>query len=58
MNDTKNFIEALGALAEMSLAFARAARAAGASKEEAKVLLDSYMRSVLYGTPKKEDADK
>lgn len=51
MNDVKNFIQALSALAEMSPAFARAAKGAGASKEETKELLDAYMRSVLYGTP-------
>lgn len=55
MNDAKNFIQALGALAEMSLAFARAARAAGASKDETKELLEAYMRSMLYGASKKED---
>lgn len=55
MNDTKEFIQALGALAEMSLSFARAARAAGAGKDETKELLEAYMRSMLYGASKKED---
>lgn len=53
-------MESLGALAEMSLMLYRATREAGATREEAKAIMDSFMHETLYG-PKnlnKEDSEK
>lgn len=43
-DDVKNLIDAVGALAEMSLALCRAALRAGATPEETWMLLNSFMR--------------
>ena len=47
-------LSAIGALAEMSLVFYRAALSSGATTQEAKDMLDAYMKTTIYGAPKKE----
>ena len=53
-----NALDALGALAEMSLVFYRAAMGAGASPKEAKNMLESYMRVTIYGCPGKGEPEE
>lgn len=60
MSAIGEIMESLGALAEMSLMLYRATRGAGATREEAKAIMDSFMHETLYG-PKnlnKEDPEK
>ena len=49
----KELLNAVGALAEMSLNFYRAVLNAGATKEEAFVLLQSFISASIHGS--KED---
>lgn len=58
MNDdaVKRLLNAVGALAEISLNFYRAALNAGATKEEALVLLWSFVSTLIHGN--KEDSDE
>lgn len=50
----KEALQATGALAEMSLVFYRAALESGASPKEAKSMLESYMRTIIFSGPAKE----
>lgn len=59
MNESiKSLVESVGAMAEMSLTFYRAAIDAGADKAEAKVLMDSFMRTVIFGGNRREGAQE
>lgn len=53
----KELLNALGAMAEMSLNFYRAVLDAGATKEEAVVLLQSFISVFICGN-KKEERDE
>lgn len=44
----KGAVDALGALAEMSLVFYRTALRTGATREEAKAMLEAYMSTLLF----------
>lgn len=48
-NAVKELLNAIGALAEMSLNFYRAALNAGATREEAFVLLQSFIAAYIHG---------
>lgn len=52
----RELLNAVGALAEMSLNFYRAALNAGATKEEALVLLQSFISATIHGN--KEESDE
>ena len=58
MNDdaVRKLLDAVGALAEISLNFYRAVLNAGATKEEAVVLLQSFISATIHGS--KEDSDE
>lgn len=58
MNDdaVRKLLDAVGALAEISLNFYRAVLNAGATKEEAVVLLQSFISASIHGN--KEDSDE
>ena len=45
----ESLIASVGATAEMSLTFYRSAIDAGANREEARTMLDSFMRAVIFG---------
>ena len=54
-NDSvKELLNAVGAVAEMSLNFYRAILNAGATKEEAAVLLQSFISAFIYGSKRGE----
>ena len=53
----KELLNALGAVAEMSLSFYRAVIDAGATKEESFVLLQSFISVFICGN-KKEERDE
>ena len=53
----KELLDALGAVAEMSLSFYRAVIDAGATKEESFVLLQSFISVFICGN-KKEERDE
>ena len=54
-NDSvKELLNAVGAVAEMSLNFYRAVLDAGATKEEAVVLLQSFISASIYGNKRGE----
>ena len=52
-NAVKDLLNAVGALAEMSLFFYRAAINSGATREEACVLVQSFISASIHGN--KED---
>lgn len=52
----KELLNALGAVAEMSLSFYRAVIDAGATEEESFVLLQSFISSFIHG--KKEESNE
>ena len=52
----KELLNAIGALAEMSLNFYRAVLNAGATREEACVLLQSFISACIHG--KREDGNE
>ena len=52
-NQLKSALNAIGALAEMSLVFYRAVIASGASAQEAKNVLDAYISATIYGRRQK-----
>lgn len=57
-NDSvRELLNALGAVAEMSLSFYRAVLNAGATKEESVVLLQSFISVFIHGN-KKEEIDE
>lgn len=59
MNESiKALVESVGAMAEMALTFYRAAIYAGADKTEAKILTDSFMRTVILGGNRREGAQE
>ena len=51
----RKLLDAVGALAEMSLNFYRAVLNAGATKEEAFVLLQSFISATIHGSKKESD---
>ena len=53
----KELLNAVGALAEMSLNFYRAALNAGATKEEAFVLLQSFISASIHGSKEESNED-
>lgn len=53
----RELLNAIGALAEMSLNFYRALLNAGATKEEAFVLLQSFISATIHGNKEKSDED-
>jgi hypothetical protein len=57
-NDTvKELLNAVGALAEMSLNFYRAVLNAGATREEAFVLLQSFISASIHGNKEESNED-
>ena len=52
----KELLNAVGALAEMSLNFYRAVLNAGATREEAFVLLQSFVSTLIHGN--KEESNE
>ena len=60
MNNTsvKELLNALGAVAEMSLSFYRDVLNAGATKEESFVLLKSFISVLIWGNKKEEKSDE
>lgn len=57
-NDTvKELLNAVGALAEMSLNFYRAAINSGATREESFVLLQSFISASIHGNKEKSNED-
>lgn len=50
-------LNAVGALAEMSLNFYRALLDAGATKKEAVVLLQSFISATIHGNKEESDED-
>ena len=57
-NDTvKELLNAVGALAEMSLNLYRAVLNAGATREEAFVLLQSFISASIHGNKEKSNED-
>lgn len=53
----KELLNAVGALAEMSLNFYRAVLNAGATKEEAFVLLQSFISASIHGNEEESNED-
>ena len=53
----KELLNAVGALAEMSLNFYRAVLNAGATKEEAFVLLQSFISASIHGSKEESNED-
>lgn len=53
----RELLNAVGALAEMSLNFYRAVLDAGATKEEAVVLLQSFISATIHGSKEESDED-
>lgn len=53
----RELLNAVGALAEMSLNFYRALLNAGATKEEAFVLLQSFISASIHGSKEGSDED-
>lgn len=53
----RKILDAIGALAEMSLNFYRAALNAGATKEESFVLLRSFISASIHGSKEESDED-
>ena len=53
----RELLNAVGALAEMSLNFYRALLNAGATKEEAFVLSRSFISATIHGSKEKSDED-
>ena len=53
----RELLNAVGALAEMSLNFYRAVLNAGATKEEAFVLLQSFISGSIHGSEEESDED-
>lgn len=53
----KELLNAVGALAEMSLNFYRAVLNAGATREEAFVLLQSFISASIHGNKGKSNED-
>lgn len=59
MNDdaVRKLLDAVGALAEMSLNFYRALLNAGATKEEAFMLLQSFISATIHGNKEESNED-
>lgn len=58
VNDAvRELLNAVGALAEMSLNFYRAVLNAGATKEEAFVLLQSFISATIHGGKEENNED-
>ena len=59
MNDdaVRKLLDAVGALVEISLNFYRAVLNAGATKEEAVVLLQSFISATIHGSKEESDED-
>ena len=53
----RELLNAVGALAEMSLNFYRALLNAGATKEEAFVLLQSFISATIHGNKEESNED-
>ena len=53
----KELLNAVGALAEMSLNFYRAVLNAGATREEAFVLLQSFIYASIHGNKEESNED-
>ena len=53
----KELLNAVGAFAEMSLNFYRAASNSGATREECFVLLQSFIAASIHGNKEKSDED-
>ena len=53
----KELLNAVGVLAEMSLNFYRAVLNAGATKEEAFVLLQSFISASIHGSKEESNED-
>ena len=53
----KELLNAVGALAEMSLNFYRAVLNAGATREEAFVLLQSFIYAPIHGNKEESNED-
>lgn len=53
----RELLNAIGALAEMSLNFYRALLNAGATKEEAFVLLQSFISATIHGNKEESNED-
>ena len=53
----KELLNAVGALAEMSLNFYRAAINSGATRDEAFVLLQSFISASIHGNKEKSNED-
>lgn len=56
-NEVKEYLDALGSLAETSLVFYRALITNGSTEREAYILTMAYISSNFYGGPKAEDND-
>lgn len=56
-DDVENLIDAVGALAEMSITLYRSALQAGATNAEAIAILNSFMRAFMGGGKRKEEGD-
>lgn len=50
-------MEAIGVLAETSLVYLRAIMNAGATPQEAQILVNGYIRGILAPNPNKEEED-
>ena len=59
MNDdaVRKLLDAVGVLAEMSLNFYRAVLNAGATKEEAFALLQSFISATIHGSKEESNED-
>ena len=53
--DLKRFIDAIGAMAEMTLVFYRNTLTAGATVEEASHLAQAFIAATLFGNNGKKD---
>ena len=53
----KELLNAVGALAEMSLNFYRAVLNAGATKEESFVMLQSFISASIHGSKEESNED-
>ena len=53
----RKILDSIGALAEMSLNFYRAVLNAGATREEAFVLLQSFISASIHGNKEESDED-
>lgn len=53
--EVKEYLDALGSLAEASLAFYRALIVNGSTEREAYILTMAYISSNFYGRPQTED---